>query len=229
MLKRMRLVRKKLKEVPFSLRAQRARSAPECFPARPLSLRFLTAPSWLAAVQIARLEEIRASGERELNEDELTKLGSGAAFREEVRTRACVRMRVCGRVRNHHFDSFLRSPMRNADPWASPPVCSCCIDWCARAFTVPAADRIPHPPRPFPTPLSLSPYHTHLHTNTPTPTHTNTCTSRHCSERNSRREPRQSSCVSPGSRSWESANRTRARMRTKIPPSHHGAQENSVS
>jgi len=148
MLKRMRLVRKKLKEVPFSLRAQRARSAPECFPARPLSLRFLTAPSWLAAVQIARLEEIRASGERELNEDELTKLGSGAAFREEVRTRACVRMHVCGRVRNHHFDSFLRSPMRDADPWASPPVCSCCIDWCARAFTVPAADRIPPPPPP---------------------------------------------------------------------------------
>jgi hypothetical protein len=100
MLKRMRLVRKKLKEVPFSLRAQHARSAPACFPARPPAPRCLTAPPRLAAVQIARLEEIRASGERELNEDELTKLISGAAFREEVRARACVRTRLWARTQS---------------------------------------------------------------------------------------------------------------------------------
>ena len=45
-------------------------------------------------MQIARLEDIRASGERDLNEDELVKLSSGAAFREEVRTRARVRARA---------------------------------------------------------------------------------------------------------------------------------------
>ena len=36
-------------------------------------------------VQIARLEEIRNSGTRELNEDELNKVSSAEAFREEVR------------------------------------------------------------------------------------------------------------------------------------------------
>ena len=53
-----------------------------------------TPPRLSVCVQIARLEEIRNSGTRELNDDELTKVGLAAAFRDEVRERGEERARA---------------------------------------------------------------------------------------------------------------------------------------
>jgi len=93
MLKRRRLVRKKLKEVSSRCRAtvrrrlsaRACRRPARCRPPRRAALSHITPAA--VCVQIARLEEIRNSGTRELNEDELNKVSSAEAFREEVRAK----------------------------------------------------------------------------------------------------------------------------------------------